>query len=234
MAGAIAAGMRNLDPTGITQTIFITKMIATVLSGMARAKAAMDTKNAPQYNAPPPPQFKVEGGQVKKYARGGRLRGPGHSDASGGLHIVDPYTGQVQATAEGDEVLLSKEVSRINAPIVNALLRKSLSADRTPLNLAGFARENQMQRGGLFGNMKTMFKEGRKRQYDNTQNERIEQNSKDVSNMNKMLADMTAQISGLRADLNGGKIKGSWDWERYNEGKDDMAEIERKAGYVRN
>lgn len=45
-------------------------------------------------------------------ATGGKLDGPSHADKSKGMPVINPYTGQVQALLEGEEMIGSKRTAR--------------------------------------------------------------------------------------------------------------------------
>lgn len=59
-----------------------------------------------------------------KYAKGGFLTGPSHS--RGGMPVINPVTGGVEAEVEGGEVILSKNTVRNNAALVASLLDSSM------------------------------------------------------------------------------------------------------------
>lgn len=61
-----------------------------------------------------------------EYGKGAYFEnGPKHSDASKGLWVIDPYTGQLQATFEQGEMLLSENTVKNNPELVFPLLRAS-------------------------------------------------------------------------------------------------------------
>lgn len=218
IANAVASGMKSgISP--IEKAAVIAAGISLTISNINRAVSVLKSAGSPSFSAPPPPVWQVDpsNGRVSNgndnYGRGGRLFGPSHSDPSGGMPIIDPYSGQIRAMVEGGETILSKEVSRVNAPLVNMLLQKSLNADKTPINLNAFSRS----RNSTYSSP--------------TSHSYSEPSSSQESNQRPSYSDaIVNEIRKLRQDLNTGKIKGNWDWHDFNEGIEDMEEIERKAG----
>lgn len=61
----------------------------------------------------------------KKYAKGGLMDGPSHSD--GGMPIINPTTGRKVAEIEGGEAILSRATVRNNPDLVSRLLHSSMN-----------------------------------------------------------------------------------------------------------
>ena len=99
-----------------------------------------------------------------KFATGGKLSGPSHSD--GGIAVVDPTTGRKVAELEGDEYILSKATVANNRSLADLLLNSSMNKggaavslpewkSRTykPLDFSGVTQSIQSRtfaKGGVF------------------------------------------------------------------------------------
>lgn len=60
-----------------------------------------------------------------KFGKGGALNGPSHS--FGGMPVIDPRTGQVQAELEGGEYVLSRQTVANNRTLADMLLNSSMN-----------------------------------------------------------------------------------------------------------
>jgi hypothetical protein len=128
--------------TPIDYAIRVAAAVVTVISSMARAKAALSQSN------------NIEVKRTQKFEQGGILPdGPSHNN--GGLKLVDPY-GLVFGEVEGGEPILSKNTYANNRGLVDALL----NSNGRQLNLARVqdatdSRERRMSNTANSGNAGT-------------------------------------------------------------------------------
>lgn len=73
-----------------------------------------------------------------KYAKGGRMTGPSHSD--GGMPVINPRTGRKEAEVEGGEYILSKRTVANNRALADALLDASMNRNGSSINMPWDAR----------------------------------------------------------------------------------------------
>jgi len=78
-------------------------------------------------------ELAVISASTPKYARGGALTGPSHSQ--GGMPIINPRTGRKEAEVEGGEYILSKHTVQNNRAIADALLHSSMNNNGASIKL---------------------------------------------------------------------------------------------------
>ncbi|WP_338814048.1 phage tail tape measure protein [Bernardetia sp. Wsw4-3y2] len=100
--------------TPIDMAIKIASGIAVVIGNIAKAKQVLSTAEMPKA-----PKF-------DKYSKGGGINITGDSHANGGVSMINK-AGQKVGEMEGGEsyLLLSKDTTRNNSPLINALLQSS-------------------------------------------------------------------------------------------------------------
>ena len=78
-------------------------------------------------------ELAVISASTPKYARGGALTGPSHSQ--GGMPVINPRTGRKEAEVEGGEYILSKHTVNNNRAIADALLHSSMNNNGAAIKL---------------------------------------------------------------------------------------------------
>ena len=96
-------------------------------------------------------QYK-KGGRFKKFAKGGRLGGPSHSN--GGMPVINPVTGQKVAEMEGDEAIINKKSMADNNTYTitgkPSQIASKINAIGGGVDWFGGATLSKFQSGGLF------------------------------------------------------------------------------------
>lgn len=116
-----------------------------ILSGMAAIQYATTLSgiNSTQYK---------KGGRFKKFAKGGLLGGPSHSN--GGMPVINPVTGQKVAEMEGDEGIINKKSMADNNTYTitgkPSQIASKINAIGGGVDWFGGATLSKFQSGGLF------------------------------------------------------------------------------------
>ncbi len=148
VAEAIKAGSGVPFPGNLAA---IATGVGAVLTGIANAmnllkNARVDQPGGSSNNSP-----RLATPTTMPYAaKGGIFDGPSHD--MGGLHVVDPRSGQVKAVVEGDEpwMVLSKAFRAANPDLLPVLMQAS--AQGTPLRVVH--RRDPAANQGIFGEVK--------------------------------------------------------------------------------
>lgn len=148
VAEAIKAGAGQKFPENLAA---IAMGVGAVLTGIANARNLLKAAEITQpQGTTSTPQRPVPATRMPYAAKGGIFDGPSHD--MGGLHVVDPRTGQVKAVVEGDEpwMVLSKAFRAANPDLLPVLMQAS--AQGTPLRVVH--RRDPAANQGIFGEVR--------------------------------------------------------------------------------
>lgn len=134
-ASAAAAKAAAAAPPGmgvLASAATYAGIVAQVTGNMAQAKQILSQQNRPNAS-----------GQIRRFGLGGLMDGPLHSSPSGGMPVVNPNNGNVEAVVEGGEAILSRSTVSNNADVVGALLQSSMYEGGRAINIPASALDFQ-------------------------------------------------------------------------------------------
>jgi len=154
--------------------------------------------------------------QPPKFGKGGRLKGPSHSQ--GGMPVIDPRTGRKQAELEGEEVILSRNTVENNPELVGELLHSSLNRNGARI---GSIYGNRGRLPSInFGNASKSI--SRVNHYAN--GGVFQQSTTDTSNIEQTLDNMNMVIKELANRLNQGIVAVA-SVQQFNEQQQRLADL---------